>query len=132
MSKAPQGKQPDFYSLGVDEGEMALRFSGSILANKSVRVRTGGAESVMTFASNGVSGCDAGRSASGHPWCARRSSTARGRTECSREFDARRPCDTAGLDRGRSYAGRQRRGPDPQISRRATRARRRRWLRAWT
>jgi hypothetical protein len=54
MSKAPQGKQPDFYSLGVDERRDGLEVLGIDLANKSVRVRTGGAESVMTFASNGV------------------------------------------------------------------------------
>jgi hypothetical protein len=54
QSKAPQGKQPEFYSLGVDEKKDGLEVLAIDLANKSVRVRNGGAESLMTFASNGV------------------------------------------------------------------------------
>ena len=35
MSKPPQGKQPDFYSLGVDEKRDGLEVLGIDLANKS-------------------------------------------------------------------------------------------------
>jgi hypothetical protein len=54
MTKAPQGKQPEFYSLRVDDEQNGLKVLAIDLTNKSVRVRNGGAESLMTFAANGV------------------------------------------------------------------------------
>jgi hypothetical protein len=53
VTKAPQ-KQPEFYSLGVDEQKNGLEVIDINPSAKSVRVRNGGIESVMTFASNGV------------------------------------------------------------------------------
>ena len=54
MSKAPQGKTPDYYSLGIDEKRDALEVLDINPSAMSVRVRNSGVESVMTFASNGV------------------------------------------------------------------------------
>jgi hypothetical protein len=54
MTKPPQGKNPEYYVLGVDEKKDALEVVAIDLASKSVRVRNAGVEKVMTFASNGV------------------------------------------------------------------------------
>lgn len=54
MTKAPQGKQPEYISLGVDESKSGLEVLAIDLNNRSVRVRNGGSESVMTFAANGI------------------------------------------------------------------------------
>jgi hypothetical protein len=54
MTKAPAGKNPEYYSLGVDEKKDALEVMAIDLTEKSVRVRNAGVESIMTFAANGV------------------------------------------------------------------------------
>ena len=54
MTKAPAAKQPEFYSLGVDEKKNGLEVLEIDPDGKSVRVRNAGLETVMTFASNGV------------------------------------------------------------------------------
>lgn len=54
MSKPPQGKNPDYYSLGVDERKDGLEVLAIDTSKKSVRVRNAGVEAVMTFAANGV------------------------------------------------------------------------------
>jgi hypothetical protein len=55
MSKpSPTKKDPEYYSLGVDEKRDDLEVVGIDLKAQSVRVRSGGIESVMTFASHGV------------------------------------------------------------------------------
>ena len=51
-TKAPQGKDPEKYSLGVDERKNALEVLA--IDKAGVRVRNAGLETVMTFASNGV------------------------------------------------------------------------------
>src|ERR1041384_6432948 len=47
MTKALQNKQPEFYSLGVDEQKNGLEVIDINPTAKSVRVRNGGIESVM-------------------------------------------------------------------------------------
>jgi hypothetical protein len=54
MTKAPQGKNPEYYSLGVDEKKDGLEILEIDPASKSVRVRNAGLETVMNFSSNGV------------------------------------------------------------------------------
>lgn len=54
MTKAPQGKQPEFYTLGVDESKGGVEVVSIDLNNRSVKIRNGGAESVLTFAANGI------------------------------------------------------------------------------
>lgn len=53
-TKPPQGKNPERYSLGLDEKKNGLEILGIDPMNKNVRVRQGGVEAVMTFAANGV------------------------------------------------------------------------------
>jgi hypothetical protein len=56
MTKAPQGKQPEFFSLspGLDQARNGLEVLAIDLNTRSVRVRSSGSESVMTFAANGI------------------------------------------------------------------------------
>jgi hypothetical protein len=54
MTKAPAGKNPEYYSLGVDEKGGGLEVLDIDAGLKSVRVRNAGVESVMSFAANGV------------------------------------------------------------------------------
>jgi hypothetical protein len=54
MTKPPQGKSPEYYSLGPDESRNGLEVLGIDIRGKSVRVKNSGIESVMTFAANGV------------------------------------------------------------------------------
>ena len=54
MTKAPQGKNPEYYNLGVDEKKNGLEVISIDPGAKSVRIRNAGLESVMTFAANGV------------------------------------------------------------------------------
>ena len=54
MTKAPQGKNPEYYALNVGEKKDGLEILEIDPTSKSVRVRNAGVESVMTFASNGV------------------------------------------------------------------------------
>jgi hypothetical protein len=54
MTKAPQGKNPEYYTLGVDEKKNGLEVLNIDTMARSVRVRNGGVETVMTFAANGV------------------------------------------------------------------------------
>jgi hypothetical protein len=54
MTKAPQGKNPEFYSLGVEDKKDGLEVLEISPTSQSVRVRNAGVESVMTFAANGV------------------------------------------------------------------------------
>jgi hypothetical protein len=54
MTKALAAKQPEFYSLGIDEKKNGLEVLEIDPSGKSVRVRNAGLETVMTFAANGV------------------------------------------------------------------------------
>jgi hypothetical protein len=54
MTKAPPGKDPEKYSLGVDEKRAGLEVLEINPINGSVRVRNSGMETVMTLAANGV------------------------------------------------------------------------------
>jgi hypothetical protein len=55
MSKAsPTKKEPEYYSLGVDDKKDGLEVVSIDLASQSVKVRNSGIESVMTFASHGI------------------------------------------------------------------------------
>jgi hypothetical protein len=51
---SPTKKEPEYYSLGVDEKKDGLEVLSIDLNNQSVRVRSGGIENVMSFASHGV------------------------------------------------------------------------------
>jgi hypothetical protein len=54
MSEASQGKQPEFYSLGINEKKGDVEVLEINLVDKAVRVRNGATEAVMGFATNGV------------------------------------------------------------------------------
>jgi hypothetical protein len=49
MTKAPQGKNPEYYSLGPDEKKDGMEIVEIDPMSKSVRVRNSGIETVMTF-----------------------------------------------------------------------------------
>lgn len=54
MTKPPQGKTPEYYSLGPDESKNGLDVIDIDTKNKSVRVRNAGVETLMTFDNSGV------------------------------------------------------------------------------
>jgi hypothetical protein len=67
MTKAPQGKSPEYYSLGPDEKKSGLEVVEINPKEGSVRVRNGGIEKLMTFASDGVKAPSAPAAAPGTP-----------------------------------------------------------------
>src|SRR5688500_17436595 len=48
MTKAPQGKNPEYYSLGVDEKRDGLEVINIDTQGKNVKVRNAGIETIMT------------------------------------------------------------------------------------
>jgi hypothetical protein len=54
MSKAPPGKTPDYYNLGIGEREDSLEVLAIDPSAGTVTVRNAGIESVMSFKANGV------------------------------------------------------------------------------
>jgi hypothetical protein len=54
MTKAPQAKQPEYFDLGIDQAQHGVEVIEIDPTAKSVKVKQGGVESVMTFAANGV------------------------------------------------------------------------------
>jgi len=54
MASDPKTKAPEYFSLGIEEKKDGIEVVAIDDASKSVRIRTAGAETVMTFATHGV------------------------------------------------------------------------------
>lgn len=54
MASEPKTKAPEYFSLGVDEKKDGIEVVSIDDAAKTVRIRTAGAETLMTFATHGV------------------------------------------------------------------------------